>query len=174
MKEFVEKLNNKLDELITDTYYKSVKGSKIAGIKNNAYHALREFINQLAEEHKPVILEVLLEMLIEAKRNCGEDSDCSECPFSQIEDRCILAELQNKGGNNGWIPCEKDLPKISNSYLVTKMCENDGNPIYDTAHEVFWTSDGKWDCERDPDCEWKVTAWQNKIAPYQPEKTVKI
>lgn len=108
MKEFVEKLNNKLDELITDTYYKSVKGSKIAGIKNNAYHALKEFINQLAEEHKPVILEVLLEMLIEAKRNCGEDSDCSECPFGQIEDRCILAELQMPGIHNGYCVWEYD------------------------------------------------------------------
>ena len=69
--------------------------------------------------------------------------------------------------NNGWIPCEKELPKIPNSYLVTKMCENDGNRIYETAHEIFWTSDGKWDCERDEDCEWKVIAWRKKLAPYQ-------
>ena len=72
--------------------------------------------------------------------------------------------------NNGWIPCEVELPKIPNSYLVTKMCENDGNPIYDVAHEIFWTKDEKWDCERDEDCEWKVIAWQNKLAPYQPER----
>lgn len=71
--------------------------------------------------------------------------------------------------NDGWIPCSVDLPKIPNSYLVTKMCENDGNPIYETAHEIFWTSDKKWDCERDEYCEWKVIAWQNKLAPYQPK-----
>lgn len=70
--------------------------------------------------------------------------------------------------NNGWIPCEKELPHISNSYLVTKMCENDDNPIYETAHEIFWTKDNKWDCERDEYCEWKVIAWKNKIEPYKP------
>ena len=71
--------------------------------------------------------------------------------------------------NDGWIPCEIELPKVSNSYLVTKMCENEDNPIYETAHEIFWTNDGKWDCERDEYCEWKVIAWQNKFAPYQPK-----
>jgi hypothetical protein len=69
--------------------------------------------------------------------------------------------------NNGWIACEKELPKIPNSYLVTKMCDDDGKRIYETAHEIFWTSDGKWDCERDEDCEWKVIAWRKKLAPYQ-------
>lgn len=72
--------------------------------------------------------------------------------------------------NNDWIPCEVDLPKIPNSYLVTKMCENDDNPIYETAHEIFWTTDGKWDCERDEYCEWKVIAWRDKLAPYKPKK----
>lgn len=71
--------------------------------------------------------------------------------------------------NDGWIPCKKDLPKISNSYLVTKMYENDGNPIYETAHEIFWIKDMKWDCERDEFCVWKVIAWQNKLTPYRPE-----
>ena len=69
--------------------------------------------------------------------------------------------------SNGWIPVEVELPKITNDYLVTKMCDNDENPIYETAHEIFWTIDGKWDCERDEYCDWKVIAWQNKIVPYQ-------
>ena len=69
--------------------------------------------------------------------------------------------------NNGWIPCSERLPDISNSYLVTIKSENDGEPIYETAHEIFWVSDNKWDCERDEDCEWKVTAWQNKLEPYK-------
>ena len=72
--------------------------------------------------------------------------------------------------NNGWIPCSSVvLPKRSNSYCVTKMCENDGNPIYETCHEIFWTNDNKWDCERDEDCEWRVIAWKEKDKPYQPK-----
>ena len=73
-------------------------------------------------------------------------------------------------GSNGWIPCSSGvLPKRSNSYCVTKMCENDGNPIYETCHEIFWTNDNKWDCERDEDCEWRVIAWKEKDKPYQPK-----
>ena len=72
--------------------------------------------------------------------------------------------------NNGWIPCSSGvLPKRSNSYCVTKMCENDENPIYETCHEIFWTIDNKWDCERDEDCEWRVIAWKEKDKPYQPK-----
>ena len=72
--------------------------------------------------------------------------------------------------NNGWIPCSSGvLPKRSNSYCVTKMCENDGNPIYETCHEIFWTNDNKWDCERDEDYEWRVIAWKEKDKPYQPK-----
>ena len=73
-------------------------------------------------------------------------------------------------GSNGWIPCSSGvLPKRPNSYCVTKMCENDGNPIYETCHEIFWTNDNKWDCERDEDCEWRVIAWKEKDKPYQPK-----
>lgn len=64
----------------------------------------------------------------------------------------------------------KKLPKVTNDYLVTKMCENDDNLIYETAHEIFYIGDKKWDCERDEYCEWKVIAWQDKIKPYIPER----
>ena len=75
----------------------------------------------------------------------------------------------NVGSNDGWIPCKKDLPKISNSYLVTKVYKNNGNPIYETAHEIFWIKDMKWDCERDEYCEWEVIAWREKLDPYKPK-----
>lgn len=67
---------------------------------------LRKNFKDLASEHN----NGWIEQFIEAKKNCGEDSDCSECPFGQIEDRCILQELQIEESNNGWIPCEKELP----------------------------------------------------------------
>ena len=47
---FVERLIEKLDMEITDTYYKSVEGSAGAGIENNTYHNIKKFIMQLAEE----------------------------------------------------------------------------------------------------------------------------
>ena len=51
------------------------------------------------------------------------------------------------------------------------MREESGDKIYDVAHEVFWISDRKWDCERDEDYEWKVIAWKEKEPPFQPEKS---
>ena len=52
---FVERLIEKLDMEITDTYYKSVEGSAGAGIENNTYHNIKKFIMQLAEEFAPDI-----------------------------------------------------------------------------------------------------------------------
>jgi hypothetical protein len=73
---------------------------------NNAVKMCIREIKDLASEHNNGWIEELLE----AKKNCGEDSDCSECPFGQIEDRCILAELQIEN-DDGWISCEERLPE---------------------------------------------------------------
>ena len=122
MKEFIDKLISRLEEIKSDNFASAVLNEPYSmGICHTIEKSIK-IVNQLAEEY-----------------------------------------------NNGWIPCEMELPKVSNSYLVTKMCENEDNPIYETAHEIFWTNDGKWDCERDEYCEWKVIAWQNKFAPYQPK-----
>lgn len=118
--------------------------------------------------------KVLIERLeekafsVQIKQGVKEPSthDAMMEKFSVLEIKEIVKDLTSEH-NNGWIPCSERLPEISNSYLVTKMCENDGNPIYETAHEIFWTNDKKWDCERDEYCEWKVTAWQNKLSPYK-------
>jgi len=102
------------------------------------------------------------------KSETGCDGGCSfnEHIYQKVIDVIKRRQIKNNMASNNWIKCKDELPKRSDSYLVTKMCENDGNPIYETAHEVFWISDNKWDCERDEDCEWKVTAWQNKLQPY--------
>ena len=105
-----------------------------------------------------------------------EMDDCDSCRADHYLDARLeginkAKEIVNQLAaeyKGGWIPCNVKLPTVSNSYLVTKMCENDGNPIYETAHEIFWRTDGKWDCERDEYCDWRVIAWQEKLAPYKP------
>lgn len=76
-------------------------------------NVIKNTVKEMVENESGVILMQLLE----AKKNCGEDSDCSECPFGQIEDRCILAELQIEGGNNDF--CEW---KLDGVYL---HCQHD-------------------------------------------------
>lgn len=70
----------------------------------------------------------------------------------------------------GWIACEDSLPDRTNSYIVTKHIDEteDSSEQYEVCTEIFWTIDGKWDCERDDYCEWKVIAWIPKFEPYRP------
>lgn len=112
-----------------------------------------------------------IEKLIERLKEASNNPDRGVFNKIYLDDSILIINRLTEEYNNGWIPCEKELPKWPNTYLVTKMSEHDGNPIYETAHEIFWGSDGKWDCERDEDSEWKVIAWQNKIKPYQPKNS---
>lgn len=52
-------------------------------------------MNAILDEEAKAYNESLLNELVEAKQCCGENSDCSQCIFGQIEDRCVLADLQN-------------------------------------------------------------------------------
>ena len=106
------------------------------------------------EEYKTEFLE----NLIEAKKNCSEDSDCSECPFGQIEDRCILAELQIEDDNNGWIPCSERLPEKDMWCLATFESGNVGTIKY------LVTNNWGWNGMRGDN---KVIAWQPIPEPYQ-------
>ena len=121
---------------------------------------LIEIVKQEAEQYE------------ECYKDCGDceayNKEKHHCPkFCKVITEAVKEIEEN---HNGWISCNSGvLPKRSNSYCVTKMCENDGNPIYETCHEIFWTNDNKWDCERDEDCEWRVIAWKEKDKPYQPK-----
>ena len=85
-------------------------------IWNKALHKVKQIVKEVAEEQK----DGWIDELLEAKKNCGEDSDCSECPFGQIEDRCILTELQIANNNKGgWIPCSERQPKDDSICIVT-------------------------------------------------------
>lgn len=181
MKEFVEKLIGRLEE-----YKKQwMDADYLDGIDE-----IIEIVNELAEKYKnesvkwdlisrSALIKTLNEYVTKAY-DCGGIDDKNVIEYQQTHNdksgyivqgfNEVYELLQGIATyNNDWIPCSERLPEISNSYLVTKKYENNGNPIYETAHEVFWLSDKKWDCERDEDCEWKVTAWQNKIEPYKKE-----
>ena len=146
MKEFVEKLIERLEEekeaYSDTTYYAYGVGRAI------------KIVNQLAEEYKTSFMEQLLE----AKKNCGEDSDCSECPFGQIEDRCILNELQIESDNNGWVPVSDKLPEKDMWCLAT--FESGGiDKIQYLASQKWWN--GEMGDNR-------VIAWQPLPEPFKP------
>ena len=169
MKEFIEKLIGRLqgreqyyhecalDEIMQNGHTLDAEG--FLG-KEDAYGDAISITNKLAEEHKGGWIEELLE----AKKNCGEDSDCSECPFGQIEDRCILAELQIEGGNNGWIPCSERLPE-SGIHVLCYGKNSLGSFKYEVS--VYAEEIECWMCSKIAE----VLAWQPLPEPYKEETT---
>lgn len=120
--------------------------------------------NQLTEEYKTTYMEELLE----AKKNCGEDSVCSECPFGQIEDRCILAELQIEHTND-WITVEQGLPEDKQEVIITFKNSaglHVGEAIYQNKM-FFYVTDTEFgyyeEVYKQP------IAWKHKDTPYQPK-----
>ena len=47
----IEKILEKLGELITESYYASVKGTLNAGVRNNAYHEAKKIVQEVAAEY---------------------------------------------------------------------------------------------------------------------------
>ena len=90
--------------------------------------------------------------------------------------KCIdFCKMYNKhkliedGLMNKWTPCSESLPTKMRSYLVTKyMSKTSYTPErYAVCSEIFWTTDKKWDCERDEDYMWKVIAWMEVPTSYK-------
>ena len=135
----------------------ALSDSEVSDIENHAYNTAIKIIRNVAEKYENQYVSVCIYEQVAWERNIAIEQ---------------LYELGYEFGEkiNNWTPCSSGiLPKTTDLYCVTKMCENDDNPIYEVCHEIFYTRDGKWDCERDPDCEWKVIAWKNRCKPYKPE-----
>ena len=174
-----ERLEEEINDVIVkDTYSKG---------KNAGLRKAKIIVNQVAEEYKHVTTcyfqnpceyqnedidveganEELMKNLIEAKKNCGEDSDCSECIFGQKEDNCYLQELQINGSNDGWIPCEKKLPK--DGVVVDLSCKYMGI-YYETVGYLKNGNRGhSYIVDNDVFMRSAVLAWRKRPAPYQPK-----
>lgn len=90
----------KIAKELAEEYQECYKDCEQCEAYNKEEHYCPKWCNVIKNTVKEMVENesgVILMQLLEAKKNCGEDSDCSECPFGQIEDRCILAELQIEG-----------------------------------------------------------------------------
>ena len=150
MKEFIEKLIGRLEELQKLNYeaYETAQwnNDKIMYINaSNAYANAITEVNQLAEEYKHCTL-------------CHLQSPCEYQNENAILPNELLAD------KNGWIACSERLPKEREYYLVS-----DGQSTFIAEY-----ADYKWtyhcsDTDETYDCSKEVIAWQPLPSKYEPK-----
>ena len=187
MKEFVEKLIGRLEEEADEhkKYWKEFGDEDSFGGMNASLKAI-EIVNQLAEEYKTerekVISKLLegewvdtedVEMYLGVSLKLGlklfDFSRTAEWNPPPLNGQKITTEFRLKTNNNGWIPCDKKLPKKSGKYLVTqeryslddRLCKR---PIaIEVDYVDFNATDNSWSRARF----FKVIAWQPLPELYQ-------
>lgn len=165
MQEVFEKIIEKLEELKKCGTKHYEDGEYIYTSPDYDHETLNKTIKIVKQEAEQYNESLMVELL-DAKQNCGEDSDCSDCIFGKTADRCFLQELQIEERNNGWIPCSERLPEGGKTYLVTNA-ESFGQyhtykGWYDGEHKI-WHMEGNFERKMN------VIAWQPLPQPYKPK-----
>jgi len=144
MKEFIEKLNKRLEEIKDDT---GKSCSKVDFKKCHQYKhcgvclvdRMIDIVNELAEEYK----------------GCFMCYFGCPCEYQNKDAKMPLSEFAD---DNGWIPCSEILPEYDGGYICTaKEAEESLELLYST-----W--DGLWRDEFDS--VYEVIAWQPLPEPY--------
>jgi hypothetical protein len=178
-----KKLIEGLNELIADSYYKSVEGNKVAGIENNAYHNVRKMVFKLAEEYKTDITFQYVVLQTDILKRMGIDiSSKWETATQQAyalneaymrgrqdeSDKFARLQDEHKGG---WIPCSERLPEDdTKQYIVQKTngfidILGFTKDAYKLSRYDFYEYKGKkkqlfYDCDSEYGySEWKCEAW---------------
>lgn len=147
MKEFVEKLIGRLEELSEGELCDLVSHEVCKKYKNckECYKNLAtEFVNELTEEYKHCTL-------------CYLGSPCEYQNKDAILPNELLAE------NNGWIPCSERLPEENGYYLITIKYYHLHNNV---TMGCFFDDGEWWKIDKDD----KVIAWQPLPDPYIPKQ----
>lgn len=146
MKEFVEKLIGRLEE--NTIYDKQAIGfiNKYGrGIGFISKNKAISIVNQLAKEYK--------------------EKDCSKCSRRSWYQK----GYKDAEKNNGWIPCEFELPKYTGEYNVTVVVASELGSFEDVTTLRFENIKGKepiWVIPKDEI--YRVIAWQPLPEPFKP------
>lgn len=100
---------------------------------------------------------MIFEKIRETFRNIHRVVECDEdLEWNRAVYKCttIVDEVEAEY-NNGWIPCEVELPKIATSYLVAEEVIVNSKKLYVVDIRLFGTED-EWLCPSNR----KIIAWQ--------------
>lgn len=154
MKEFVEKLIGRLEELQNDKYYDG--SDRFSAMEKLVFDICIEYINHLAEECKPQLNDNDL-MIVESLP--------SLYPMKEFEEKALKRVIgcAKKEYNNGWVPCSERLPEKYGEYLC---CDTYGNFILGFPSESD-TSDTGFIVETEHEYCYDIIAWMELPEKYK-------
>ena len=176
MKEFIDKLISRLEEREAElkTITAECKPTKEIKDKNYGYYTAmnhaKEIVNQLAEEYNNGSVKGDL-ISRSALKEAIRKSTCNWTEHLWKQVVCDVIDNQPTACNDGWIPCEEQLPPHSDDLLLIQCNGKPRNNIslVNAFCLASYTEEG-WILEMYPD--WKdadVVAWKDLGAPYQPK-----
>lgn len=157
MNEFIEKLKTRLSDMFAESEEcvhkmcesKTDEECNMVTCEQCYVAEMNKIVNELAEEYKPSMTN-------------GGCVDCDECEHRSEDCLCDISENEEECpllSNNGWIPCENELPKENGYYLVTY--KKNGNLL-----AGYWLFNGI-DFNQTENVE--VLYWQPLPEPYNPK-----
>ncbi len=160
MKEFIEKLNGRLEEEKERANRHYNYGDE------TAYRHSIEIVNELAEEYKDNVI-------IDGQycwQTCGATEHCKECnrlgngSIDYFENYDFMVEEHN----GGWIPCSERLPETNESVLCwAKSTARGGDVCFvGSCHNDFWFLQSSADTHSFPG-QYVIVAWQPLPEPYK-------
>lgn len=107
--------------------------------------------------------KVYFQRFYECEGKSEHDADLNKSTQLAFDDAIEIVKQEAEKYNNGWIPCSERLPETSGEYLT--WVKYDGKEFH-SIDEI--DCDGifkEWNCSSD----YKIIAWMNLPAPYQPK-----
>lgn len=156
MKEFIEKLIGRLEELKTEALDKWDGGAS-----HRAYSKAIDIANELAEEYKSRIMidEEYCWQKCSAVEHCSECNRLENGTIDYFENYDSLVEKYN----NGWIPCSERLPSEQGEYLT--YVNYDGDCFRSIDEYLCEGLLAGWNCTPN----YRVLAWQPLPPKYEPK-----
>lgn len=178
MKEFVEKLNEKLYENVKSNscpsyscWEHSNKNCDKCNLKKIMISDVIEIVNQLAEEYDGEELRKLQKVYNFITREInpyGKPFEGTVYEFG-LKVMKYIRNLSTEEYNNGWIPCEKKLPETNESVLCwAKSTARGGDVCFvGSYHKGFWFLQSSANTHSFPG-QYKIVAWQKLPEPFKP------
>ena len=110
MNKAFEKILERLEVLIEESYYEATEGSHNAGIRNNAYHEVKKIVQEVAEEYKDGWVPI--------DEKLPPDDSYILLSFSNYSVPIVGRYEEDEDGGGNFFAGDEDKPLISQDLFV--------------------------------------------------------